>query len=183
MGTGSATRRVFAAVVVLLGVFVADGAGAAVTRVDQHGTTLIDGQKVFPIVLAKGPERGGLTPTGADALDEVVAAGVNVFKVGPAARPWWPEDKADAVAWNEEAADRGVYTWVNLATLADATPATPVREARLREVIDLLEERSCAGAVEGRGRAAAGGLRAGGASVRLLRRDLARRDGLVPGTC
>jgi hypothetical protein len=139
VGTGSATRRVFAAVVVLLGVFVADGAGAAVTRVDQHGTTLIDGQKVFPIVLAKGPERGGLTPTGADALDEVVAAGVNVFKVGPAARPWWPEDKADAVAWNEEAADRGVYTWVNLATLADATPATPVREARLREVIDLLE--------------------------------------------
>jgi hypothetical protein len=138
MRTGSATRRVVAAVVVLLAVALAEGAGAAVTTFDQHGTTLINGQKVFPIVLAKGPDRDSTTPTGADALDEVVTAGVNVFKVGPAARTWWPEDKADAVAWNQEAAERGVYTWVNLATLADATPQKPIKEARLREVIDLL---------------------------------------------
>ena len=133
-------RRRFAGLVALLAILLAEGASAAVTTVDQQGTTLIDGQKVFPIVLAKGPERDGLTPTGADALDEVVAAGVNFFKVGPAARPWWPEDKADAVAWNQEAAERGVYTWVNLATLADATPDTPVKDARLREVIGLLED-------------------------------------------
>jgi hypothetical protein len=136
---GSATRRVVAAAVLLLALVLAEGAGAAVTTFDQHGTTLIDGQKVFPIVLAKGPERGTTTPSGADALDEVVAAGVNVFKVGPASRPWWPEDRTDAVAWNQEAAERGVYTWVNLATLADATPQTPIKEARLREVIDLLK--------------------------------------------
>jgi hypothetical protein len=124
---------------VLVAVVLAEGAGAAVTTVDQYGTTVIDGRKVFPIVLAKGPERGSMTPTGANALDEVVAAGVNVFKVGPAARPWWPEDQDDAVAWNREAAERGVYTWMNLATLADATPQTPVKEARLRTVIALLE--------------------------------------------
>jgi hypothetical protein len=135
--TGSATRRVVAAVVVLLAVVLAEVAGAAVTTVDQHGTTLIDGQKVFPIVLAKGPELDSTTPTGADALNEVVAAGVNVFKVGPAARPWWPEDKADAVAWNQEAVERGVFTWVNLATLADAEPGK-LKDTRLREVIDLL---------------------------------------------
>jgi hypothetical protein len=123
----------------MLAVVLAEGAGATVTRVDQQGTTLIDGRKVFPIVLAKGPERGALTPTGGDALNEVVAAGVNFFKVGPAARPWWPEDKADAVAWNQEAAARGVYTWMNLATLADATPQTPVEDTRLREVIGLLK--------------------------------------------
>jgi hypothetical protein len=137
MRTGSATRRVVAAVVVLLAVVLAEAAGAAVTTVDQHGTTLIDGQKVFPIVLAKAPELDSTTPTGADALNEVVAAGVNVFKVGPASRPWWPEDKADAVAWNQEAAERGVYTWVNLATLADAEPGK-LKDTRLREVIDLL---------------------------------------------
>jgi hypothetical protein len=125
---------------VVLAVLLVEGAGAAVTTVDQHGTTLIDGQKVFPIVLAKGPERGSLTPDGGDALDEVVSAGVNVFKVGPATRPWWPEDQEDAVLWNEEAAARGVYTWVNLATLADATPQTPVREQRLRDVIGLLKD-------------------------------------------
>jgi hypothetical protein len=137
MRTGSATRRVVAAVVVLLAVALAEGAGAAVTTFDQHGTTLINGQKVFPIVLAKGPDRDSTTPTGADALDEVVAAGVNVFKVGPASRPWWPEDKADAVAWNQEAAERSVYTWVNLATLADAEPGKP-KDTRMREVISLL---------------------------------------------
>jgi hypothetical protein len=128
-----------AAAVALLAVALAESGGAAVTRIDQHGTTLIDGRKVFPIVLAKGPERGGRTPDGGDGLDEVVAAGVNVFKVGPAQDPWLEADKADAVAWNEEAAERGVYTWVNLATLADATPETPVRERRLREVIGLLD--------------------------------------------
>jgi hypothetical protein len=138
MRTGSVTRRVVAAAVVLLAVVLAEGGRAAVTTFDQHGTTLIDGRKVFPIVLAKGPERDSTTPTGADALDEVVAAGVNVFKVGPAQSPWSDEDKEDAVAWNQEAAERGVYTWVNLATLADATPQTPTQEARLREVIDLL---------------------------------------------
>ncbi|MGH3084436.1 MAG: hypothetical protein ACRDNP_10350, partial [Gaiellaceae bacterium] len=124
----------------LLAVVFAENGAAAVTTFDQHGTTLIDGQKVFPIVLAKGPDRGSLTPDGGDALDEVVAAGVNVFKVGPASRPWWPEDQRDAVLWNEEAAARGVYTWINLATLAGATPETPVKEQRLRDVIGLLED-------------------------------------------
>jgi hypothetical protein len=122
---------------VLVAVVLAEGAGAAVTTIDQYGTTVIDGGKVFPIVLAKGPERGSRTPTGADGLDEVVAAGVNVFKVGPAARPWWPEDKTDAVEWNREAAERGVYTWVNLATLADAEQGM-LKDTRLREVIALL---------------------------------------------
>jgi hypothetical protein len=130
-------KRGLITVAVLVAV-LADVAGAATTQLDEHGTTLIDGQKVFPIVLAKGPERESTTPSGADALDEVVGAGVNFFKVGPASRPWWPEDQADAIAWNQEAAARSVYTWVNLATLADATPETPVKEKRLRDVIGLL---------------------------------------------
>jgi hypothetical protein len=125
--------------VALLGLIYAGGATAAITQTDQNGTVLIDGQKVFPIVLAKGPERGSTTPDGADALDEVVDAGVNVFKVGPASRPWWPEDKTDAAAWDQEAAERGVYTWVNLATLADAEPGK-LKDTRLREVLDLLKD-------------------------------------------
>jgi hypothetical protein len=126
-----------AAIAVLIAVF-AEAAGAATTRIDQHGTTLVDGRKVFPIVLAKGPERGTTAPNGVDALDEVVDAGVNFFKTGPASRPWWPEDKQDALEWNRAAAVRGVYTWVNLATLSDARPGTR-KEELIREVVALLE--------------------------------------------
>lgn len=125
-------------IVALVAGVASHGAGAAVTTVDQHGTTLVDGRKVFPIVLAKGPEPAGTTPSGADALDEVVAAGVNFFKVGPAARAWAPEDKNEALAWNQAAAARSVYTWVNLATLADAEPGK-LKDTRLREVVALLE--------------------------------------------
>jgi hypothetical protein len=137
--SGSTTKRVLGVLVALLGLVLAGGATAAVTQTDAQGTVLVDGQKVFPIVLAKGPERGSTTPSGGDALNEVVDAGVNFFKVGPASRPWWPEDKDDAVAWNQEAAQRGVYTWVNLATLADAEPGK-LKDTRLREVLDLLKD-------------------------------------------
>jgi hypothetical protein len=76
------TRVVVAALLALLIVPVA---GATVTRAAPDGTTLLDGRKVFPIVLAKGPEVGARTPSGADGLDEVVSAGVTFLKVGPAA--------------------------------------------------------------------------------------------------
>jgi hypothetical protein len=119
-----------ATVAVLLAVF-AESAGAATTRFDEHGTVLVDGRKVFPIVLAKGPEGEG--------LDDVAAAGVNFLKVGPASTPWLDADFVDALERNREAADRGIYTWVNLATLADTTPDTLVKDARLRDVIRRLE--------------------------------------------
>jgi hypothetical protein len=125
--------------VALLGLILAAPATAALTQTDAHGTVLIDGTKVFPIVLAKGPELGSTTPGGRDGLDEVVDSGVNMFKVGPASDPWSEEEKNEAVQWNEEAAERGAYTWVNLARLADATPQKPSEEALLREVIALLK--------------------------------------------
>jgi hypothetical protein len=130
MPAGSGVKRSLATAAVLLAV-LAEAAGAATTRLDEHGTVLVDGRKIFPIVLAKGPEGNG--------LDEVVAAGVNFLKVGPAARPWFPADFDDALARNREAAARGVYTWVNLATLADTRPDQPERDQRLRDVISRLE--------------------------------------------
>jgi hypothetical protein len=125
--------------VAVLAALLADVAGAATTRFDAHGTVLVDGRKVFPIVLAKGPE--------GDALDEVVDAGVNFLKVGPASSPWASADFEEALERNREAADRGIYTWVNLATLADATPETPVKDARLRDVISRFESDRSANAL------------------------------------
>jgi hypothetical protein len=136
---GSATKGSLVVLAALLAGLLADGATAAVTQTDAHGTVLIDGNKVFPIVLAKGPERGSATPTGDDALNEVVNAGVNVFKVGPASGSWSEDDTTDAALWDEEAAERGVYTWVNLATLARVEPGT-ADDTLLRDVIDSLSD-------------------------------------------
>jgi hypothetical protein len=113
-------------------------ATAATTRVDRNGTILVDGRKTFPIVLAKGPERGATTPAGGDALAEVAASGVNFLKIGPGTGTWTSADIASAIAWNREAAARGLYTWVNLATLARARPGS-WRAALLRKVIGSLE--------------------------------------------
>jgi hypothetical protein len=130
-------RGVVAAVLLLACATPASGDGA-VTRLDRHGTVLMDGRKVFPIVLAKGPPRGGTTPDGVDALSEVAAAGVNFLKVGPASGIWSDADTADAIAWNREAAARGLYTWINLSTLSRARPGSS-QETRLRRVIGSLK--------------------------------------------
>ena len=130
-------RIVLALLLVLVSLPVANAA-AATTSVGPDGTILLDGKRIFPIVLAKGPELDSTTPSGANGLDEVVAAGVNVFKIGPASDPWLPADIQDGIAWNRAAAARGVHTWVNLATLADAKPGS-LKEQRLREVVSALE--------------------------------------------
>jgi hypothetical protein len=113
------------------------GSEGAVTRVDRNGTVIVDGRKVFPIVLSKGPERGSTTPWGADALWEIAEAGVNFVRVGPG-MAWTGADIAEAIAWNREAAVRGLYTWVNLSSLSRARPGT-WRAALLRKVIAALE--------------------------------------------
>jgi hypothetical protein len=121
-------------------------AAGATTRVDPAGTILVDGRKVFPVVLAKGPQRGSTTPAGGDALAEIAAAGVNFVKVGPGTGTWTSADIADAISWNREAVAHGFYTWVNLATLARARPNS-WRAALLRKVIGALERDPSASAL------------------------------------
>jgi hypothetical protein len=113
-------------------------AGAVATTVDRHGTTLVNGRKVFPIVLAKGPERGSTTPAGVPALAEVGSAGVNFLKIGPASGVWSDADTADAIGWNQDAAKHGIYTWINLSTLSRARPGS-WQETRLRRAIASLK--------------------------------------------
>jgi len=125
---GSATKGLLVLATFAAAAIVAvQGAAGATTRLDPYGTTLLDGRKVFPIVLAKGPERDALTPEDADALDEVVGAGVNFFKVGPATIPWTSADVNDAHAWNREARERGAYTWINMATLSKVPESSQLR--------------------------------------------------------
>ncbi|HEV2712685.1 MAG TPA: hypothetical protein VGU26_06290 [Gaiellaceae bacterium] len=121
-------RRFLVAVAVLV-VVAAGPAAAATTRLDRHGTVLLDGRRMFPIVLAKGPP--------ADGLAEVAAAGVNFVKVGPAGE-WSDAEITAAIAENRAAAANGVYSWVNLSSLSAVAPGG-LREELLRQVVGSLE--------------------------------------------
>ena len=123
---------------VLVAAAMSTGAGAATTTHDASGTVLLDGRKVFPIVLAKGPDRGGTTLDGHDAIAEVVGAGVTFLKIGPATVPWTDADIADAKLDDADAAAKGAYTWVNLSTVSRAT-AGSASDALLQKVVGALE--------------------------------------------
>jgi hypothetical protein len=115
------------------------------TWFDANGTFLLAGQPIFPIVLAKPPRLDSTTPSGANGLDEVVGAGVNLFKVGPpgpAETPykwttWTNAAIDDAKAWDAAALSRGAHTWINLDTVSRAIPGRP-SEALLRKVVTSL---------------------------------------------
>ena len=113
-------------------------AAAGVTGIDANGTVLLNGAPAFPIVLAKGPPRGGTTPAGADALAEVVGAGVNFFKVGPATTTWTSSDITDADLWDQAAVAHGAFTWINLSTLSQATPGSST-DSLLQQVVTTLK--------------------------------------------
>jgi hypothetical protein len=127
-----------AAVAALVALVVAEVAAGAVTRLDRHGTIVLDSRKTFPIVLAKGPP--------ADGLAEVAAAGVNFVKVGPAKGPWTDADIAETIGWNRAAAAAGIHTWINLSSLSRARPGG-WQEALFRHVVGSLEADRSAGAI------------------------------------
>jgi len=112
----------------LLALVLCQPAAAATTRLDRHGTVVLDGRKVFPIALAKGPPAHGFA--------EVAAAGVNVLKVGPAGG-WTAEHLARTIAENRVAASHGLSTWVNLSAFAQVRPGGS-RESLLRHVVGTL---------------------------------------------
>ena len=108
------------------------------TTYDANGTVLVNGVKTFPIVLARGPDRGSTTPSGADALNEVIGAGVNFFKVGAVGSTWTSSDTTDTNLWDQAVAARGAYTWVNLNSLSQAQPGSTA-DTQLQQVITTLK--------------------------------------------
>jgi hypothetical protein len=109
------------------------------TTHDSHGTVLVDGVASFPIALSPPPPRGAPSPTGADALAEVVAAGITFLRVGPRRGHWTDDALVDAEGWNDAAAARGVHTWIALGELAHAQPDTP-EDAQLQQVVSTLKD-------------------------------------------
>src|SRR3954453_20347554 len=90
-------RSLLAAFAALAAAAVIGSIGLAGTGADPAGTMIQNGQKVFPIVLAKGPDPAPTSPSGADAFAEVAGAGVTFLKIGPPTAPWTDADIADAL--------------------------------------------------------------------------------------
>jgi hypothetical protein len=116
----------------------ATAAAPTVTSVDARGVFRVNGRPFFPIGVTMPPPLQGTTPWGTGGLDELVAGGVTVFRTGPSARDWDDQLLAYARAWNDAAAARGVYTWVHLRELAEATPGSAA-ESTLEHVVETLK--------------------------------------------
>ena len=114
-------RLLVAALAAVVAAALVGGAGASVTGFDPAGTVILNGTKVFPIVLAKGPDPGSKAPDGTDAFAVVKAGGASFLKIGPATVPWTTADIADANTQDRAAAAAGLSTWVNLSTVSQAT--------------------------------------------------------------
>jgi len=115
-----------------------------VSSYDATGAFLLDGRPAFPIALSNPPPLDGRTPSGADGLDEVVRAGVTMFRVGPLSQPWTKSMIAYAEAWDRAALVRGVHTWVSLGPAAGAGPGSH-GDAVLQMVVNALTSGPFAG--------------------------------------
>ncbi|HEY6960541.1 MAG TPA: hypothetical protein VI408_01490, partial [Gaiellaceae bacterium] len=96
-----------------------------------------DTSQPFLLVLAKGPDPGSTTPSGADALAEVAQAGATTLKIGPATVPWTDGDITAANSADRAALAHGLGTWVNLSTVARATPTSG--DTLLAQVVNSLK--------------------------------------------
>ena len=129
--------------------FLAVGVSAAsarVTSTDSSGTVVQDGSKVFPLVLAKGPDAGSHAPDGSDAIADVASAGITMLKIGPASNPWTPADIAEAETEDSAALTTGLSTWVNLSTVAQAAPGS-TGDALLAQIVSSLTSASGGSAI------------------------------------
>jgi hypothetical protein len=125
----------------------------SVVAVDRTtGALLVDGSRVFPIVLSDGPPLGGATPSGGDALAEVAAGGVSFIRSG---RSDWSLESLDRQIASERelldaAAAHGLHCWLRLGNVPDLAARTPAaREQLLTSIVGQLKDHPALGAWKG----------------------------------
>jgi hypothetical protein len=116
------------------------------------GCLLVDGAKVFPIVLSNPPPLGGKTPAGTDGWNEVRGAGVNFFRT-PLVQ--WDLARIDAqlaqiTTFFDAAAAKGFHCWLQLGEIANL-PTTPdsTNEQLVTRIATVLKGHVALGAYKG----------------------------------
>lgn len=125
---------------------------SVVTVDGSTGALLVDGRRVFPIVLSNGPPPSAKAPSGVDALAEVAAGGANFIRSGP---PDWDLaslDRQIAAAHTllDAAAAHGLHCWLQLGEVPNLSTRTPAaNEQLLTSIAGELKDHPALGAWKG----------------------------------
>jgi hypothetical protein len=125
----------------------------SIVAVDRStGALVVEGRKVFPLVLSNGPPLGAKAPDGGDAFAEVAAGGASFIRVG---RPNWSLESIDEqIAAEREvldaAAEHGLHCWLQLGNVPDL-PASALSSNRrlLTNIVGQLKDHPALGAWKG----------------------------------
>src|SRR5215469_10917534 len=118
------------------------------------GTLLVEGRRVFPIVLSDPPPLNAKAPSAQDALAELAAGGAGFLRTGRL--DWSLESLDDQIAAErarlDAAAEHGLYCWPSLGPAANL-PARKVSatERLLTAVVGELKDHPALGAWRGVG--------------------------------
>ena len=116
------------------------------------GALLVEGRKVFPLVLSNGPPVGAKAPGGKDALAEVAAGGANFIRVGRS--DWSLGSIEQQVAAERDvldaAAAHGLRCWLQLGNVSDLSARTlAANEQLLTGIVGELKDHPALGAWKG----------------------------------
>lgn len=111
------------------------------------GALVVDGRRIFPILLSKGPPPDRRAPNGRNGLAEVAAAGVTFIRTGAA--NWDAAEIAAQRALLDAAGAHGLHGWLWLGDLPNL-PLRPSPQARLlAQVVDGVQGHPALGAYKG----------------------------------
>ena len=111
------------------------------------GVLLVDGRRVFPIMLSNGPPPAKKAPNGRNSLAEVAAAGVTFIRVGTA--DWNAAELPAQRTLLDALADRGLLGWLWLGELPNLPAGSSPRAQLLAQVVDGLQGHPALGAYKG----------------------------------
>jgi hypothetical protein len=125
----------------------------SVVEVDRAtGLLLVEGRKLFPLILSDGPPLGAKTPDGEDALAVLAAGGANFLRVG---RHQWSAGSIDQQISGvrellDAAAAHGLHCWLQLGTVPNL-PARGLaaRQQLLTRIVGQLKNHPALGAWKG----------------------------------
>src|ERR1700748_3152392 len=105
----------------------------SVVAVDHEtGALVVEGSKIFPLILSDGPPLGTKAPSGQDGLAEVAAGGAGF--IGTGRHDWSLAALDQQIAAEREmldaAAAHGLHCWVQLGDVPDLSAREPAARER-----------------------------------------------------